>query len=114
MKQISFILIIFLFHTIIKADCYDDIEFEWSYVNSETQIEMEFLNNSKKTISIIEYGLKTANKEIMKNNLGSDEFLNSLTFFKLNKFGRHTKKIELYNVNKKLIKYAYFKCIYSN
>ena len=47
-------------------------------------------------------------------NLGSDELINSLTFLKLNKFGRYTKKIELYDVNKKLIKYAYFKCAYSN
>ena len=112
-NKIFFIIIFLLFSNTAKADCYDDIEFSWSFVNSNNEIEYEFLNNNNRTIVISEYGMKTSDKQIIRNNVyPGDEFLTSLTYVVLGKFGRSVKKLQTHDLNTKFIKYGYFICSY--
>jgi hypothetical protein len=101
------------------ADCYDDVGFNWKFINYNNEIQFEFLNNTDNKIFINEYGVKTADKQIVKNNIYSSdvtnsEILNSLTYVSLKKFGRSIKKIYIHDINSKFIKYGYFKCKYLN
>ena len=118
-KLLSTIVLSILYSSYAYADCYDDVKLNWSFINFNNEIQFEFLNNTNNRIFINEYGVKTEDGQIIKNNLVSEdninkEFLDSLTYVTLKKFGRSVKKIHIHDVNSKYIKYGYFKCKYSN
>ena len=115
-KLLGIIILGLLFSGNAYADCYDDVGFNWKFINYNNEIQFEFLNNTDNKIFINEYGVKTADKQIIKNNIYSSnsEILNSLTYVSLKKFGRSIKKIDIQDVNSKFIKYGYFKCKYLN
>ena len=113
-KLLSTIVLSILYNSNAYADCYDDVKLNWSFTNFNNEIQFEFLNNTNNRIFINEYGVKTEDGQIIKNNLYNEEFLDSLTYVTLKKFGRSVKKIHIHDVNSKYIKYGYFKCKYSN
>ena len=112
-NKIIFLIIFLLSSNTAKANCYDDIEFNWKFIKFNTEIEFEFLNNTNNNIFVGEYGVKTSDKQIIKNNIyiGND-ILTSSTYVSLKKFGRSVKRLRIDDVNSKFIKFGYFRCSY--
>ena len=119
-KKIFFVIIFLLFSNNAKASCYDDIEFNWNFIKYKTEIQFEFLNNTNNNIFIGEYGVKTSDNQIIKNNIDigknsiAADIITSSTYVSLKKFGRSVKRLRIDDVNSKFIKFGYFKCIYRN
>ena len=118
-KLLSTVVLSIFYSSYTYASCYDDVKLKWYFINSNNEIQFEFLNNTNNKIFINEYGFKTEDGQIIKNNLYSEDtlnkkFLDSLTYVTLKKFGRSVKKIHVHDVNSKYIKYGYFKCKYLN
>ena len=117
-KKIIFVIIFLLFSNKAKASCYDDIEFNWNFIKYKTEIQFEFLNNTNNNIFIGEYGVKTSDNQIIKNNIDigknsiAADIITSSTYVSLKKFGRSVKRLRIDDVNSKFIKFGYFRCSY--
>tara|TARA_B100001057_G_C22560790_1_gene837179 strand:- start:120 stop:458 length:339 start_codon:yes stop_codon:yes gene_type:complete len=108
-KLLSIVVLSFFYSTVASADCYDDVEFKWKFLNNNL-IKFEFLNNTNKRILIKEWGIKTSDNQIIKTNYG--DYPASIFYVQLDKFGKSTRRLDISNVNSKFIKFGYFKCNY--